>query len=171
MAAEEKMDAIALLKADHRKVEDLFEQFESARGDGRKEKLARQICLELTIHTEIEETIFYPACRGKVEDDLVDEAIVEHDSAKVLIAEIEAGGPDEDFYDAKVQVLSELIEHHVEEEEKRVEGMFSQARKAGLDMDALGAEMAARKAELMAEYKETGLPTPEASALKRTSLG
>ena len=171
MAAEEKMDAIALLKADHRKVEELFEEFEAARGDGRKEKLAREICLELTIHTEMEETIFYPACRGKIDDDLVDEAIVEHDSAKVLIAEIEAGGPDEEFYDAKVQVLSELIEHHIEEEEKRVEGMFSQARKAGLDMDALGAEMASRKAQLMAEYKVTGVPAPEASALKRTSLG
>lgn len=171
MAAEEKMDAIALLKADHRKVEELFEEFESARGDGRKEKLARQICLELTIHTELEETIFYPACRGKVEDSLVDEAIVEHDSAKVLIAEIEAGGPDEEFYDAKVTVLSEMIEHHIQEEEQRVEGMFSQARKAGLDMDALGAEMAARKTELMKEYKAEGVPTPEASALKRTSIG
>ena len=169
--ADEKMDAIALLKADHRKVEELFEAFEGARGAKRKEEIARQICLELTVHSEIEETIFYPACRGKIDDDLVDEAIVEHDSAKVLIAEIEAGGPDEDFYDAKVQVLSEQIEHHVEEEEKRVDGMFSQARKAGLDMDALGAQMAARKAELMAQYEARGLPTPEASALKRTSLG
>jgi hypothetical protein len=169
--AAEKIDAIALLKADHRTVEDLFEAFEGARGAKRKEAIARQICLELTIHTELEETIFYPACRGKIEDDLVDEAIVEHDSAKVLIAEIEAGGPDEDFYDAKVHVLSELIEHHVEEEEQRVEGMFSQARKAGLDMDALGAAMAARKAELMAQYEAAGLPSPEASALKRTNLG
>ena len=169
--AAEKMHAIALLQADHRTVEDLFEAFEGARGAKRKEEIARQICLELTIHTEIEEKIFYPACRGKIEDDLVDEAIVEHDSAKVLIAEIEAGGPDEDFYDAKVHVLSELIEHHVEEEETRVEGMFSQARKAGLDMEALGAEMAARKEELMTQYEATGLPRPEPSALKRTSLG
>lgn len=160
------MDAIALLKADHRKVEELFEDFESARGAKRKEELARQICLELTIHTEIEEKIFYPACQGKIEQDLIDEAYVEHDSAKLLIAEIEAGGPDEDFYDAKVHVLSEMIEHHVEEEEKRVEGMFSQARKAGLDMDALGAEMAARKAELMAQYEATGLPAPETTTLK-----
>ena len=171
MAAEKQMDAIALLKADHRKVEDLFEQFESARGAKRKEEIARKICLELTIHTKIEEEIFYPACRGRIDDELVDEAIVEHDSAKVLVAEIEAGGPDEDFYDAKVQVLSELIEHHVEEEEKRGDGMFAQARKAELDLDTLGEEMAARKAELMKEYKAEGVPTPEASALKRTGIG
>ena len=90
------------------------------------------------IHAQLEEEIFYPACEGKVDEDLLSEAYVEHDSAKVLIAEIEAGGPDDEFYDAKVKVLSEMIEHHVEEEEKRVEGMFAQARKAGLDMDALG---------------------------------
>ena len=164
-------DAIALLKADHRAVEALFEKFEGAKGDGAKEKIAREICLELTVHAQIEEEIFYPACEGKVEEDLIKEAYVEHDGAKVLIAEIEAGGPDDDYYDAKVKVLSEQIEHHVEEEEKRVDGMFSQARKAGLDMDALGAEMAARKAELMAQYEARGVPAPEASALKRTSLG
>jgi hemerythrin superfamily protein len=171
MADSKQPDAIALLKADHRKVEELFEQFEKAKGDGRKQKLAGQICLELTVHTRIEEEIFYPACRGRIEDDLVDEAEVEHDSAKVLIAEIEGGGPDDDFYDAKVKVLSELIEHHVEEEEKRVEGMFSQARAAGLDMDALGEAMAARKAELMAEYEASGPPTPETPTLDHTSLG
>ncbi|MCR5876894.1 hypothetical protein LRS10_23695 [Phenylobacterium sp. J426] len=99
------------------------------------------------------------------------EAYVEHDSAKVLIAEIEAGGPDDEFYDAKVKVLSEMIEHHVEEEEKRSEGMFAQARAAGLDMDALGEAMASRKTELMAEYKATGLPTPETPTLDNTSLG
>jgi hypothetical protein len=171
MADSKQPDAIALLKADHRKVEDLFKQFEKARGDGRKRRLAEQICMELTVHTIIEEEIFYPACRGKIEDDLVDEATVEHDSAKVLIAEIEAGGPDDDFYDAKVKVLSEQIEHHVEEEEKRSEGMFSQARAAGLDMDALGQAMAARKAELTAEYEAKGLPRPETSTLDQVSLG
>src|ERR1700710_1271363 len=118
MATADKPDAIALLKADHRKVEDLFAKFESAKGDGRKQALAEQICMELTVHTKIEEDIFYPACEGKVEEDLLKEAYVEHDSAKVLIAEIEAGGPEDDFYDAKVKVLSEMIEHHVEEEEK-----------------------------------------------------
>lgn len=163
-------DAVALLKADHRKVEDLFAQFEAARGDGRKQALAEQICLELTVHAKIEEDIFYPACEGAVEDDLLKEAYVEHDSAKVLIAEIEAGGPDDEFYEAKVKVLSEMIEHHVEEEEKRVEGMFSQARKAGLDMDALGAKMASEKTELVATYKKGGLPKPETTTLQGTAL-
>ena len=146
----EAPDAIALLKADHRKVEDLFAKFEAATGDGKKKAVAEQICLELTVHTKIEEDVFYPACEGAVEEDLLNEAYVEHDGAKVLIAEIEAGGPDDRFYDAKVKVLSEMIEHHVEEEEKRVEGMFAQARKAGLDMDGLGAKMAEEKARLVA---------------------
>jgi len=163
-------DAVALLKADHRKVEDLFAQFEAAKSDGKKKSLAEQICMELTVHTKIEEDVFYPACKGAVEDDLLKEAYVEHDGAKVLIAEIEAGGPGDEFYDAKVKVLSEQIEHHVEEEEKRVEGMFSQARKAGLDMDALGEKMAAEKKRLIAGYKSTGLPKPETSTLDVTEL-
>ena len=166
MAQAEKPDAVALLKADHRKVEELFEAFEKASGDGRKQKIALQICMELTVHTRIEENIFYPACEGAVEEDLLKEAYVEHDAAKVLMAEIEAGGPDDDFYEAKVKVLSEMIEHHVEEEEKRVEGMFSQARKAGLDMDDLGARMAEEKARLMAEYKAGGLPPPTPTTLE-----
>jgi len=170
MPTTEKPDAIALLKADHRKVEDLFAQFEKAKGDGQKRKLAEQICMELTVHTKIEEDIFYPACEGAVEEDLLAEAYVEHDGAKVLIAEIEAGGPDDQFYDAKVKVLSEMIEHHVEEEEKRVEGMFSQARKAGLDMDSLGERMAEEKDRLTAAYKSSGVPRPETSTLTGTTL-
>lgn len=165
-----KNDAIALLKADHRKVEELFDAFEAARGDGRKKALAEQICMELAVHAKLEEDVFYPACKGAVEESLLKEAHVEHDGAKVLIAEIEAGGPDDAFYDAKVKVLSEMIEHHVEEEEKRVEGMFSQARKAGLDMDDLGERMAAEKQELMAAYKKSGIPTPETPSLQRTAL-
>jgi hemerythrin superfamily protein len=164
-------DAIALLKADHRKVEELFEKFETATRDGSKERIAKQICMELTVHSKIEEEIFYPACKDAVEEDLIDEAYVEHDSAKVLIAEIEAGGPDEHYYDAKVKVLSEQIEHHVEEEEKRVEGIFSQARAAGLDMDELGRRLAARKAELIADYKVSGVPVPETSTFESTTLG
>jgi hemerythrin superfamily protein len=160
VTSETKQDAIALLKADHRAVEDLFEQFEKAKADGRKRTIAEQICLELTVHTKIEEEIFYPACEGKVEEDLLKEAYVEHDGAKTLIAEIEAGGPDDDFYNAKVKVLSEQIEHHVREEEMRMEGMFSQARHAGLDMDALGDQLRARKSELVAEYKARGLAKP-----------
>ena len=159
--ATKQQDAIALLKEDHRTVEDLFAQFEKAGGDNRKQKLAQQICLELSIHAKIEEEIFYPACEGKVDEDLLKEAFVEHDGAKLLITQIMEGGPDDDFYDAKVTVLQEQIEHHVEEEEKRMEGMFSQARKAGLDMEALGLELATRKQQLKSEYERTGLPQPQ----------
>jgi len=163
--ADTKQDAIALLKADHRTVEDLFEQYEKASGDGKKQKIALQICLELTVHAQIEEEIFYPACEGKIDEDLLKEAYVEHDGAKVLIAEIEAGAPSDEFYDAKVSVLSEQIEHHVGEEEQRMEGMFAQARKAGLDMDALGDQLRARKQELIAGYKAGGLAKPETTTL------
>lgn len=149
----EEMDAIAMLKADHRKVEELFEQFEKATTSERKRKLAEQVCLELKVHATIEEEIFYPACEGAIEEDMLKEAYVEHDGAKVLINEIEAGSPEDEFYDAKVKVLSEMIEHHVEEEEQRVEGMFSQARAAGLDMDDLADRMRARKATAMEEYQ------------------
>ena len=166
----QSMDAIALLKADHRKVEELFEQFESASGDGKKQKLALQICAELTVHAKIEEEIFYPACEGKVEEDLMREAYVEHDGAKVLIAEIESGAPSDEYYDAKVKVLQEQIEHHVQEEEQRMEGMFAQARKAGLDMAALGEEMAARKEQLMAEIEAGGLPKPELTTMTEAQI-
>jgi Hemerythrin HHE cation binding domain len=170
MAAAPKLDAIALLKADHRKVEGLFEKYESAKADGKKKTLAGQICLELTVHTKIEEDVFYPACRGEIEDDLVDEAYVEHDGAKVMIAEIEAGNPGDDFYDAKVKVLSEMIKHHVKEEEKRAEGMFAQARDAGLDVDALGDRMAQEKKTLVAQYKASGLPKPPTPSFTGTRL-
>ena len=124
-----------------------------------------RFALELTVHATIEEEIFYPACEGKVEDELLKEAYVEHDAAKVLIAQIEAGGPDDEFYDAKVKVLQEEIEHHVEEEEKRMEGLFAQARKAGIDMDSLGAELAARKAELMQQAESGSLPSPQLTTM------
>ena len=166
----DKQDAIALLKADHRKVEELFERFESARGDDGKQKVARDICLELTVHAQIEEEIFYPACEGKIEQDLLEEAYVEHDGAKVLIAEIEAGSPSDEYYDAKVKVLSEQIEHHVGEEEKRMEGMFSQARNAGLDMDALGDQLRARKEELIADYRANGLAKPETTTFTEATV-
>ena len=150
----EEMDAIALLKADHRKVEDIFAQFEKATSTSKKQSLALQACLELKVHTALEEEIFYPACRAAgVEEDLMDESYVEHDSAKLLINEIEAASAEDDFYDAKVKVLSEAIEHHVEEEEKRAEGMFAQARAAGLDMDRLADDMRARKMTAMEEFQ------------------
>jgi hemerythrin superfamily protein len=170
MAETKSQDAIALLKADHRTVEELFEKFEKARGDDRKQKLALEICKELTIHTILEEEIFYPACEGKVEDDMLKEAVVEHDAAKVMISEIEAGEPSEDFYDAKVKVLQEEIEHHVEEEEQRGKGIFAQARDSDIDLDALGEQMATRKEQLMAEIDASGLPEPETSSLEKVQI-
>ena len=170
MADEIPQDAIALLKADHRKVEDLFGEFEKAERGTRKRKLAEDICLELTVHTKIEEEIFYPACEGHVDADLLKEAYVEHDGAKVLIAEIEAGGPGDEFYDAKVKVLSEQIKHHVKEEEGWLQGMFSQARRAGLDMDALGTKMKARKEKLVATYEKSGTPGPRTSTFEKVKV-
>jgi hemerythrin superfamily protein len=170
MADTKSQDAIALLKNDHRAVEELFEKFEIASGEGRKQSIAEQICLELSVHAQIEEEIFYPACEGKVDEDLLKEAYVEHDGAKLLITEIMNGGPGDEFYDSKVKVLSEEIEHHVEEEEKRLEGLFAQARKAELDMDALGQELAARKAELTEQFKTNGVPTPTLKTMDEVSV-
>lgn len=164
-----QQDAVALLKEDHRTVEELFAKFEKASGESRKEELAGQICMELTIHAMIEEEIFYPACEGKVEEELLSEAYVEHDGAKVLIGEIQAGSPADEYYDAKVKVLQEQIEHHVKEEEKRMEGIFAQARKAGLDMDSLGDQLAARKEELTAKFTAEGVPPPTFRTLEETS--
>jgi hemerythrin superfamily protein len=161
MPSQNQPDAIALLKADHRRVEDLFAKFEAAKGAASKQTLVRQICTELSAHTVIEEEIFYPACRGQVEDGLLNEGYVEHDGGKVLIAELLASAPNEEFYDAKVKVLSEQIEHHVHEEERRSDGIFFQARAAGLDMDELGNRLMARKEAIVAEYKTSGIPAPE----------
>ena len=159
MATKDKpLDAIQLLSADHRTVEELFEQFEKARGADRKEQIARRICTELKVHAMIEEEIFYPALRGKISDDDLDEAYVEHDGAKVLINQIEAGSPDEEFYDAKVKVLQEDIEHHVKEDELESDNIFAQARKTDVDLNALGEAMLARKHYLMAQAETGGLP-------------
>lgn len=141
-------DAIAMLEADHAKVKSLFEQFEglSDRSKVSKKKIADQICMELSIHAEVEEQVFYPAVRKPVnDDDLMNEAEVEHASAKELIAQIMEMDPGDDLYDAKVKVLSEQIEHHVGEEEKE---MFPKVRKGKVDLLALGAEMQAFKATL-----------------------
>jgi hemerythrin superfamily protein len=142
-------DAIALLKADHREVEKWFGQFEKTRSDERKLELARRICQALKVHTQIEEEIFYPAFLQATEDkDLHHEAEVEHNGAKKLIAEIEDTGPSDDYYDAKVKVLSEMIKHHVKEEEQPG-GMFAEARKSDMDLATLGAQLKARKQDLM----------------------
>src|SRR5262249_4591291 len=128
-----RSDAIALLKADHRQVEDWFAQFESARNDGRKRALVMQICQALKVHTQIEQEILYPAfLEATGEEDIHHEAEVEHAGATNLINEIEASDPDDDYLDARVTVLSEMIKHHVKEEEKR-DGMFAKARSARMD--------------------------------------
>jgi hypothetical protein len=171
MAETKTLDAIALLKQDHREVEELFEQFEKAKGDGRKQKLAQQICLELTVHAMIEEEIFYPACEGKIDEDDIKEAYVEHDGAKVLLAEIEAAdGQSDEYFDAKVKVLQEQIEHHIKEEENGKDSIFSQVRSADIDLEALGEQMALRKAELKGEFEATGLTKPELSTMTEATV-
>jgi hemerythrin superfamily protein len=143
-------DAVQLLKADHRQVEQWFEAFGKTRSDSRKQELATKICDALTVHTQIEEEIFYPAFLQATEDkDMHHEAEVEHAGAKNLIAQIRESGPDDDYYDAKVKVLSEMIKHHVKEEEQRG-GMFAEAKKSDMDLIALGGQLLARKKELMA---------------------
>ncbi|RZL30569.1 MAG: hemerythrin domain-containing protein [Rubrivivax sp.] len=149
-------DAVKLLTADHKEVKGLFKAYEKLVKDeadsGEKHALALQICAMLTVHATIEEEIFYPAAREALgeDEDLVDEAAVEHASAKDLIAQIEDGSPDDPLFDAKVKVLGEYIDHHVKEEEGE---MFKKVGKS-LDLDALGEELAARKAELLGEADE-----------------
>lgn len=146
-AAKAGPDAVKLLKEDHAKVKGLFKDFEQARTAKQKIKLATSICQELTVHTTVEEELFYPAARAALhEDDLLDEADVEHQSAKELISQIEAGAPGEDMWEAKVKVLGEYINHHVKEEETE---MFPAMRETDVDLQALGARMQARKQELM----------------------
>jgi len=142
--------AVRLLKQDHREVEAWFDEYEQLEDEREKLALFNQIALALKVHTRIEEEILYPEERGQIEDDMLDEAYVEHDGAKKLIAEIEAMQPSDDFYDAKVKVLGEYIKHHVKEEEQPG-GLFAQAKKGDEDLDAMGERLKARKAELMAE--------------------
>ena len=132
--------AITLLKADHREVGDWFDEYEQLEADGEKQALFNKIALALKVHTQIEEEILYPEERGDVEDDLLDEAYVEHDGAKKLIAEIETMQPSDDFYDAKVKVLGEYIKHHVKEEEQPG-GLFAQAKKGDEDLEEMGVRM------------------------------
>ena len=163
-------DAIALLKQDHRDAKELFKEFEKAKGDGRKEKLAHEICLALSVHFQLEEQIFYPACEGTVDEDELKEGYVEHDAAKLLVAEIEKNeGADDEFFDTKVHVLQEEIEHHIEEEEGPG-GIFAQARKGKLDLDALGEQLAARKKDLTDRYKSDGIPEPKLKTMDEVSV-
>ncbi|MGZ8318179.1 MAG: hemerythrin domain-containing protein [Telluria sp.] len=150
-------DALALLKADHEKVMRLFREFDDLKGiedeDERKGELVDEICYELTVHTMIEDEIFYPVLRSAIDDDdMMDEAEVEHAGARELISQLEVMYPGDDHYDATVTVLGEEIAHHIEKEET---DMFDAARSAGLDLDDLGAQLATRKEEL-----DEDLPAP-----------
>ena len=165
-----KQDAVALLKEDHRTVEELFAKYEKASGNERKEKLANEICMELTIHAMIEEEIFYPAVKDVIDEELYGEAHVEHDGAKVLIAEIMASDPSDEFYDARVKVLSEMIKHHVKEEEQP-DGMFAQSKKGkSLDFEDLGERMEQRKEDLKRLMERNGIPAPEARTMHGAKL-
>ncbi len=152
-ASAAKTDATILLERDHNDVKKLFKQYEKLADDEadgeERQALAQQICTMLTVHATIEEEIFYPAAReAEVEEDLLDEAEVEHASAKDLIAQIQSMSPDDELYDAKVIVLGEYVEHHVQEEEGE---MFPKCRRAGMDLAGLATALAERKAELMEE--------------------
>jgi hypothetical protein len=142
-----RQDAIALLEADHDEVDGWFDDYETLETRDAKKALAAKICVALKVHTQIEEELVYPAARKETGDtDLVDEAVVEHAGAKSLIAEIEAMQPDQPLYDAKIKVLGEQVRHHVDEEETE---LFPEMRETDIDLEALGAQLAARKAELM----------------------
>jgi len=144
-----KTDAVSLLEAQHKEVAGWFEEFEKTESDKKKADLVDKIMLALKAHTQIEEEIFYPeARRATGDEDLLDEAVVEHQAAKQLMAEIESMTVGDDLFDAKVKVLSEQIEHHVEEEEDE---LFPECRKSDMDLEALGAQMSARFKELSAQ--------------------
>ncbi|MEP7205464.1 MAG: hemerythrin domain-containing protein [Casimicrobiaceae bacterium] len=162
-------DALALLRADHAKVLDLFDQFRSMKDDfdeHEKDALVARICGELIVHTAIEEEIFYPEVRAVLSaDDLFDEATVEHASAKDLIAQLGAMEPDDDLYDAKVTVLGEYVRHHADEEESEI---FPMVREADIDLDELGSRLARRKTRLM---DEIGLADLNALVLPGREVG
>ncbi len=146
-------DAIALLKADHRQVEAWFSQFSKSKNPQKKRQLASLICDALTVHTTIEEEIFYPAFIEATGDKATHhEAVVEHAGAKNLLEEIQGMSPTDDYFDAKVTVLSEMIKHHVKDE-AQPGGMFAEAKKSGMDLRTLGEKLAARKDELQATAK------------------
>ena len=141
-------DAIAMLRADHAKVSGLFAEFENARTSSKKMALVSTICTELSVHAQVEEEVFYPAVKAALKDkSLIPEAVVEQATMKALISQVKGGTPDGEMYDARVKVLAEYVKHHVKEEHTE---MFPRAEATRLDMAALGAQMAQRKAELMA---------------------
>ena len=170
-ASDAPRDAIALLKQDHRTVEALFDQFEDAE-ESEQSQLAERICQLLTVHTQIEEEIIYPAAKeafseDEEEEDLVNEAQVEHNSAKELIARIEGMTPDDETFKATVKVLGEYVQHHVKEEENE---MFPALKKAKLDLKELGSQLQERKLALMEQLGiEEDAPAPKKSSSRSSS--
>ena len=163
-------DAITLLKDQHREAEKLFKEFQQAKSEEQKQKLAHEICLALSVHFGLEEQIFYPACEGAVEEGDLKEGYVEHDAAKLLVAEIEANENGGDgFFDTKVHVLQEEIEHHIKEEEGPG-GIFEQAQKGGLDTQAIGDRLEKLSEDLTRRYKSDGLPTPKLKTMDEVSI-
>ena len=147
-AAPKAQEATAMLRADHKRVSDLFAQYEKTRSVPKKKEIVSQICTELSVHAEVEEEIFYPAVKQALKDkELVPEATVEHATLKDLIAQVKGVEPDGEMFDAKIKVLSEYVKHHVKEEQNEI---FPKAKMTALDMNELGAQMAARKKELLA---------------------
>jgi|GEM_PF-1045886 len=149
MPLNESRNAIELLKHDHREVESLFAEFEAESSDERKIELGRTICMELMVHTQIEEELFYPAAKQSLSDeegqDLIAEAAVEHGSLKQLIAEIDGSSPGDEMFDARFTVLKEYVQHHVKEEENE---LMPEVERTDVDLEALGAQLAERKEEL-----------------------
>lgn len=165
MPKEQFTDAIMLLKHEHDEVKQHFSQFCKASGKDKKWQLAQRICNELKIHCVLEEEIFYPATEGAVDESLYHEAFVEHDGAKVLINDIMANGPDDEFFEAKVTVLCEEMNHHIKEEEKPKSGYFAQVRDSDIDLKALRDQMMQRKQQLMDKEKDGGLPAAQLAAV------
>src|SRR5882724_2398342 len=167
-----EQNPIAMLKADHRKVEELFSSFETASSPQKKTQLTKQICTELMVHTLIEEEIFYPACKGHMEERLLNEAQVEHDSAKMMIIELQSDSPDDQYYDAKVKVLSEEIKHHIAEEEKPTSGIFARAEQANVTTEQLAKQLGDRKRELTIKANAGDLGSPEPRSFRsQTHVG
>ena len=159
-------DAVALLRADHKRVAALYEQYENTRSQAKKKALVATICQELSIHAQVEEEIFYPAVKAALKDkELIPEATVEHASLKELIAQVKDKEPDGEMFDAKIKVMSEYTKHHVKEEQTE---MFPKAQKTKLDMKSLGARIAARKEELLANPELMDKPPVPASEAMAT---
>lgn len=150
-------DAIALLKADHRHFDDLFDAFGKSKWPVRRQSVAQQICAELAVHISLEEELFYPALRGRIADDDLDRAMARLDEAKVLMKLVQGADPRDEFYAAKVHVLSESLRYHAREEEQFIYGLFARCRRAAVDVVTLGKAMIARKHALLAQMRPVGL--------------